>query len=70
MTTAHRTGPLPESIGWNITATMLSGLLCFGLPSWAVARWLGQPWLVAPGLLFGMALALALIWLRYGRPES
>ncbi len=70
MTKVYPSGPLPESIGWNITATMMSGLLGFGLPAWVLSRWLELPWLVGPGLLFGMALALTLIWLRYGRPQS
>ncbi len=63
-------GGLPESIGWNITATMLSGLLGFGLPFWFLARWLTAQWLLGLGLMLGMTAALTIIWFRYGRAHS
>lgn len=58
--------PLPESAAWNITATMMSGLLGFGLPAYLLGRWTGWEWLTAVGLLAGMALALTIVWFRYG----
>ena len=58
--------PLPESAAWNITATMMSGLLGFGLPAYLLGRWSGWEWLTAVGLLAGMALALTIVWFRYG----
>lgn len=58
--------PLPESSAWNITATMMSGLLGFGLPAYLLARWSGWEWLTAVGLLAGMGLALTIVWFRYG----
>ncbi|HEX8496287.1 MAG TPA: hypothetical protein VF661_03755 [Actinomycetales bacterium] len=57
---------VPESAAWNITATMMSGLLGFGLPAFALARWTGWDWLVGVGLVLGMALALTIVWFRYG----
>lgn|GEM_PF-5417256 len=58
--------PLPESAAWNITATMMSGLLGFGLPAYLLGRWSGWEWLTAVGLLAGMGLALTIVWFRYG----
>ena len=62
----RREGALPESAAWNITAGMLSGVLGFGLPAYLLARWTGWAWLTAVGLLVGMALALTIVWFRYG----
>ncbi|MGL5856939.1 MAG: hypothetical protein ACRC35_00760 [Angustibacter sp.] len=59
-------GPLAESAAWNIVATLMSGLLGFGLPAWLVGRVLGWEWLVGVGLLVGMAAALTVVWFRYG----
>jgi ATP synthase protein I len=52
--------------GWNIVATMLSGLLGFGLPAWLLARWTSWPWITGVGLVAGMAAALVVVWFRYG----
>ncbi len=62
--------PPAESVVWNITATMLSGVLAFGLPGWWLARWLDQQWVTGLALLLGMGLALTLIWFRYGTSRS
>lgn len=58
--------PLPESAAWNITATLMSGLLGFGLPAYFLARATGWEWLTGVGLVGGMALALTVVWFRYG----
>ncbi len=63
-------GPLPESVAWNATSYLLSGLLGLGLPAWTLDRWLGWGWLTPVGLLAGMAAALYLIWFRYGTDRS
>lgn len=57
---------LPESAAWNITATMMSGLLGFGVPAYLLARWTGWEWVTGVGLVLGMALALTIVWFRYG----
>lgn len=57
---------LQESAAWNITATMMSGLLGFGVPGWLIARWTGWEWVTGLGLVLGMALALTIVWFRYG----
>lgn len=58
--------PLPDSAGWAGVQTMLSSTLLFGLPAWLLGRWLGADWLVGIGLVIGMAVALTVLWFRYG----
>jgi hypothetical protein len=65
-----RQGPLPESVAWGAVQTMLSGLLGFGVPGYLLDRWLGTDWIVLPGLLLGMAVALTVVWFRYGTDRS
>ncbi len=67
---APRPGPLPESVAWGAANTMISGLIGFGLPAWLLDRWLGTSWIVLVGLLTGMAVALSIIWFRYGTERS
>ncbi len=51
---------------WNAVSYLISGPVLFGGIGWALDRWLGTSWLVAVGILGGMALSLYLIWFRYG----
>jgi len=48
----------------------MSGLIGFGLPAHLLDRWLGTDWIVLPGLLVGMAVALTVVWFRYGTDRS
>lgn len=61
---------LAEAVGWNIIATMMSGLLGFGLPAWLLARWTSWEWITGVGLILGMAAALTIVWFRYGTQQS
>lgn len=45
---------------------IMSGVLFYGGLGWLVARWLGQPWIVAVGLVVGMATSTYLIIKRFG----
>jgi thiol:disulfide interchange protein len=63
-------GPLPESVAWGAVNTLISGLIAFGLPGWLLDRKLGTDWIVLVGLLLGMAVALTVIWFRYGTDRS
>jgi len=63
-------GPLPESVAWGAVNTLISGLIGFGLPGWLLDRWLGTEWIVLVGLLVGMAVAMTVIWFRYGTDRS
>jgi F0F1-type ATP synthase assembly protein I len=56
-------------------AYLLTGPLFYGGLGWLADRWLGtEPIFVLTGLLGGMALALYVVWVRYGtndrRPPS
>lgn len=57
---------LEESRMWNAVSYLISGPVLFGGIGWALDHCLGTSWLVAVGILGGMALSLYLIWFRYG----
>lgn len=72
---AHTAGPLGEAAAWTVLAYLISGPLLYGGLGWLVDRWLDTfPVFVAIGIIGGMALALYLVWVRYGsldrRPPS
>jgi ATP synthase protein I len=72
---AHRPGLLGEAAAWTVLAHLISGPLLYGGLGWLADRWLGTfPVFVFVGILGGMALALYLVWFRYGahdrRPPS
>lgn len=58
--------PLPDSAGWAGVQTMISSVMLLGIPGYLLDRWLGTSWIVAIGLILGMALALTILWFRYG----
>jgi Putative F0F1-ATPase subunit Ca2+/Mg2+ transporter len=57
---------LEESRMWNVVSYLITGPAMFGLIGWGLDSWLGTTWLVAVGILGGMALSLYLVWFRYG----
>jgi F0F1-type ATP synthase assembly protein I len=57
---------LDESRMWNVVSYLITGPVLFGGIGWALDAWLGTSWLVAVGILGGMALSLYLVWFRYG----
>ena len=46
--------------------TSSRGPAMFGAIGWGLDPWLGTSWLVAVGIVGGMALSLYLVWFRYG----
>jgi F0F1-type ATP synthase assembly protein I len=65
---AHRA---PRAVGegeaWTVLAYLISGPLLYGGLGWLADVWLGTtPWLVFVGIVGGMALAVYLVWVRYG----
>ncbi len=50
----------------GVISRLLAGPLGIGGLGWALDRWLGTTFLLPSGILLGMALALYVIWLRYG----
>jgi F0F1-type ATP synthase assembly protein I len=51
---------------WSIIGTLVAGVLAWGAIGWLLDRWLGTSFLVAVGIIVGMAGALYLIIKRYG----
>jgi F0F1-type ATP synthase assembly protein I len=64
---AHRSAGLGEAAAWTVLAYLISGPLLYGGLGWLADRWLGTaPVFVFVGILGGMALALYVVWVRYG----
>jgi F0F1-type ATP synthase assembly protein I len=65
------TGPSTSAVGegeaWTVLAYLISGPLLYGGLGWLADRWLETtPWLVVVGIVGGMALAVYIVWVRYG----
>ncbi|MGO0574911.1 hypothetical protein [Ornithinimicrobium panacihumi] len=54
-------------IGYAVIGYLLAGPLGFGLVGWLLDWLLDTSFLLPVGVLFGMALSMYTIWLRYGR---
>lgn len=63
-------GPSPiaraDSLGSTILAYLITGPVVFGLVGWGLEALTGWRVFVVLGILVGMALALYVIWVRYG----
>ena len=57
---------LDEARMWNVVSYLITGPAMFGAVVWGLDHWLGTTWLVAVGIVGGMALSLYLVWFRYG----
>jgi hypothetical protein len=57
---------MQQSPEWDALGTVISGPVVFGGAGWLLDHWLGTGFLVAVGILGGMALSLYLLWFRYG----
>ena len=51
---------------WSIIGTLVAGVLAWGGIGWLLDRWLGTRYLVAVGIIVGMAGAFYLIIKRHG----
>jgi ATP synthase protein I len=63
-----RDGPPEQNAGWAIFSYLLSGMVFYGLVGWLVSRWTHIALLFPVGMLVGLAAAILLIVLKYGRP--
>jgi len=60
--------PRHESPGWTVFSYLLSGMLVYGVLGWAIGRWVVHSTLLFPiGMVVGLALAVVLVILRFGR---
>ena len=55
-----------SDIVWSVIGTLVAGVLAWGFIGWLLDRWLGTSYLVAVGIIVGMAGSLYLIVKRYG----
>ena len=62
--------PVGEAAAWNVLARLITGPLLYGGIGYLLDLWLGTEFLVAVGILGGMALAIYATWIRYGTPGS
>lgn len=62
--------PVGEVAAWNVLAYLISGPLLYGGLGYLLDLWLGTGFFVVAGILGGMALALYLVYVRYGTPGS
>ena len=63
-------GAAGDAAAWTVLAYLISGPLLYGGLGWLADRWLGTtPVFVLVGIFGGMALALYLVWFRYGAPD-
>jgi F0F1-type ATP synthase assembly protein I len=51
---------------WSIIGTLVAGVLAWGFIGWLLDQWLGTRYLVAVGIILGMAGAMYLIIKRHG----
>lgn len=50
----------------GVTSYLFAGPLAFGGVGYGLDRWFGTHVLVGVGILFGVALSIYIVWLRYG----
>jgi ATP synthase protein I len=60
--------PRHESPGWTVFSYLLSGMIVYGALGWILGRWVVHSTLLFPiGMVVGLALAVVLVILRFGR---
>jgi ATP synthase protein I len=56
----------PHGDPWLAFSYLVSGAAVYGLIGWGLDRWLGTSFLVAVGIVFGVALAIYMTFGRFG----
>ena len=64
-----REGPVGEAAAWTVLSYLISGPLIYGGLGWLLDLWLGTHFIVAIGLVGGMALSFYVINRRYLTPQ-
>jgi F0F1-type ATP synthase assembly protein I len=57
-------------MGWNITGTMLSGIIVWGGVGWVLDRWLETRIFTLVGTILGLTVAIYLIVVKYGAVDQ
>ena len=56
---------------WNITGTLVAGMLTWGGVGFLIDRWLDLRWFFLPvGLLVGMGASVYVVYVRHGRDDA
>lgn len=67
-------GPSPDALAQmsatNVTSYLIAGPVTFGGLGWLVDKWLKTSFAVPVGIVLGLALALYIVWFRYGRSST
>ena len=55
---------------WNVTGTLLAGIVVWGGLGYLIDRWVGLEWLFLPiGMLVGVGASIYSVYVRFGRDE-
>jgi F0F1-type ATP synthase assembly protein I len=65
-----RFSPRADGDAWAIISYLLGGPIVWGGAGWLLDSWLGTGFFLPAGLLVGMAAALYIVWIRYGKAAS
>ena len=57
-------------VAWSVPSYLLAGMAVWGGIGWLLSWWTGWPWLIPIGLIIGVALAVYLVYVQYGRHSS
>jgi F0F1-type ATP synthase assembly protein I len=57
-------------MGWNITGTMLSGIIVWGGVGYVLDRWLETRIFTLVGTILGLTVAIYLIVVKYGSVDQ
>jgi F0F1-type ATP synthase assembly protein I len=55
------------SAAWSIPSYLLSGMILYGGAGWLLSEWTGVIAFTPIGLILGVALAVYLVYRKYGR---
>lgn len=53
----------------GVLSYVLAGVLFYGGVGWLIGRWLHQEWIIAVGMIVGLAASVYLISKRYGSED-
>lgn len=63
-------GSISDDAAWAAVSHIAAGIMLYGGLGWLLGRWLGnQSYFVAGGVLFGVALALFMLFRRLEPPR-
>jgi F0F1-type ATP synthase assembly protein I len=60
-------GPGGAAEGWAVVGTLIAGMAVWGGVGWLLDRWLGTGAFVPIGVIVGVASAIYLIVVKYGK---